>query len=199
MTTTTNNTVQTETLPLTAMAYAYHKQTGEYAGTTEVESDPLEEGMYLIPSYATLEAPLEVEANQAVVFRDSDGNVPRHARDGSWQLIEDYRGSIYWLEDGSDITIATLGETVPDDALLEAPVIPPTSEEQTDSANRECTRRIHTKWSQVGQINAALGIYSEDECTDCSEWIALHRDALAALLAREDFLEIDVTEDQYWP
>ncbi|MGF6604655.1 hypothetical protein P3T23_009411 [Paraburkholderia sp. GAS448] len=44
--------------------------------------------------------------------------------DGQWQLLTDWRGTTYWLDDGTKHTIVALGETLPADALL-SPTAPP--------------------------------------------------------------------------
>ncbi len=118
---------------------------------------------------------------------------------GGWEYYVDKRGTEYYDEDGTKHTITELGEEVPEGALLEAPVIPLTMEEQTALANVECTKRINTHWNQIGQINASLGVYGELDTANCSAWISSNRTALIALLTREDLLEIDVKNDQYWP
>lgn len=69
----------------------------------------------------------------------------------------------------------------------------------SEKANAECTRRIEAQWNQVGQVNAALGIYSDENAEACKNWIAVNRHALEALLNRADLLSLDVTDDQYWP
>lgn len=104
----------------------------------------------------------------------------------------------YWLSDGSKHKTED-GEGLPEGGLLEAPVIPPTVAEKTELANAECTRRINAYWNQIGQINASLGVYGELDTANCAAWISSNRTALVALLAREDLLEIDVTDEQYWP
>lgn len=83
--------------------------------------------------------------------------------------------------------------------LLDAPVTPKTLDEQTALANAECSKRINAHWNQIGQINASLGVYGEEDSAACAAWISSNRAALVALLAREDLLEIDITDDQYWP
>ena len=65
--------------------------------------------------------------------------------------------------------------------------------------NAECTRRIELYWNQVGQLNAALGIYSDENAEACKNWIASNRNARAALVERVDILDIDVTDNAYWP
>ena len=67
------------------------------------------------------------------------------------------------------------------------------------TANAECSRRIELRWNQVGQLNAALGVYSDINTEECKSWISSNRDALELLIDRSDILIIDVTDDQYWP
>lgn len=74
-----------------------------------------------------------------------------------------------------------------------------TIEGQTALANAECSKRINAHWNQIGQINASLGVYGEEDTANCASWISSNRAALIALLASEDLLEIDVTDEQYWP
>ncbi|WP_181799821.1 hypothetical protein [Marinomonas aquiplantarum] len=74
-----------------------------------------------------------------------------------------------------------------------------TVDDQISLANTECTRRINEHWNQVGQINASLGIYGEEDTAACAAWISANREALIALLDRDDLTEIDVSDDQYWP
>jgi hypothetical protein len=142
----------------------------------------------LIPAYAT-----DVE------LVDEKEGFQRYFKDGEWHYVVNNIGKEYWDEDGSKHAINELGEEIPDGALFEEPIIPPTLEEQTVLANAECSRRINTHWNQIGQINASLGVYSEEDIAACAAWISSNREELIALLSNEDLLEIDVTDDQYWP
>lgn len=168
-------------------AYAYSHTTGEYLGVVMAEPDQLDDDNWLLPANATFTTPTETEEGEVAVWQDD-----------AWSVVIDQRGSEYWDEDGNQYSISELGVSVPEEALLEAPIIPPTLEEQTALANEECTTRIEAEWSQVGQINASLGVYDEAEKAACTQWIAAHRTVLTTLLAREDLLEIDVTDDAYW-
>ena len=77
---------------------------------------------------------------------------------------------------------------------------PKTLDQQTSLANSECTKRINLHWDDIGQRNVAIGgIYTTAQEADCKKWIGDNRAALAAILARTDILNIDVTDDQYWP
>jgi hypothetical protein len=118
---------------------------------------------------------------------------------GEWEYYVDKRGTEYWDEDGEKHTVKVVGEDLPEGVLLEAPIVPTTLEEQKALANAECSKRINEHWNQIGQINASLGVYDEEDAANCAAWISSNRAALVALLAREDLLEIDVKDDQYWP
>jgi hypothetical protein len=151
------------------------------------KKDPVSK-KWLIPGYAT-----DVE------LIDEKEGFQRYFKNGAWHYVVDNIGAEYWGEDGTKHTITEVGEEVPEGALLEAPVIPPTIEEQTALANAECSKRINKHWNQIGQINASLGVYGELDTANCAAWISSNRAALVALLAREDLPEIDVTDEQYWP
>ena len=160
-----------------------------YTGQVKAKIDSAsEDGKILCPAYAT-----DIE-----LIADKEG-FQRYFKDGAWHYVVDNIGAEYWDEDGTKHKITDLGEEVPEGALLEAPVIPQTLAQQTALANAECTKRINAHWNQIGQINASLGIYGDDDTAACSAWISSNRAALVSLLEREDLIEIDVTNDQYWP
>jgi hypothetical protein len=160
-----------------------------YTGQVKAKIDAAsEDEKILCPSYAT-----DVE------LIDEKEGFQRYFKDGAWHYVVDNIGSQYWEENGTKHTIKELGEEVPEGALLEAPVISPTVEKQTALANAECSKRINAHWNQIGQINASLGVYGEEDTASCTVWISSNRAALVALLAREELLEIDVTDDQFWP
>lgn len=53
--------------------------------------------------------------------------------DGQWQLLADYRGTTYWLPDGSKHQILVIGETPPENALPSAPPAPALTLSQAQS------------------------------------------------------------------
>lgn len=158
-----------------------------YTKPIEAKKDSVS-GEWLKPAYAT-----DVE-----LITEKEG-FQRYFKDRTWHYMVDNIGKEYWLADGSKYEIKELGEELPEGALLEAPIIPPTLNEQKALANAECSKRINAHWNQIGQINASLGVYGELDTANCSAWISSNRTALIALLTREDLLEIDVKDDQYWP
>lgn len=173
----------------TKKAYSFDGKTGEYLGVVYADPDQLDSESWILPRNATFdEISLEVADNEAVV-RQLD----------TWKVVSDFRGREYWNLDGTKHTITELGQELPESALLKAPIIPPTKEEQTKAVNAECTKRINAHWNQIGQINSLLGIYGTDDTTACTTWVTANRSALVTLLNRDDLIEIDVTDDQYWP
>jgi len=73
--------------------------TGEFIGSGYADPDPMEPGNWLIPARAYLEQPPEPGANQSVI-RASTG----------WELVADFRGLIYSIENGSAVQHEELGE-----------------------------------------------------------------------------------------
>ena len=79
----------------------YSPETGEYLNSDYARQSPLEEGVFLIPAYATTVAPpVTKEREKAVFFVDA------------WQVVPDWRGvEIYSTVDGSVMAIKQLGVT----------------------------------------------------------------------------------------
>jgi hypothetical protein len=93
--------------------YNYHPQSGEFLGTDQADTSPLEPGVFLMPAYATSVVPPAAGARQVAVF---DGN--------GWQLKPDWRGHSYWLADGTPGSITELGVAPPAHALNTPPAPP---------------------------------------------------------------------------
>lgn len=107
--------------------FHYHPETGEFLGQSAALPDPLEEGRFLVPAYATDAPPPESGQNKVAVF---DGQ--------SWVLKPDFRGTVYWLSHGDKHTITEIGETVPEGAFLEEPAPPaPTPAQIADEARAQ--------------------------------------------------------------
>ena len=169
-------------------AYSYDRETGEFTGIVWADPCPKNAGQYLLPAHSTFTPLDDAEEGYAVVYKQ-----------GEKRCFVDKRGTEYWQADGTKHVIESLGEEVPEGALLEEPVVPPTREEKIAFANQECTSRIEAKWSQVGQNNALFGVYGEEAKVECGQWIVAHRESLAALLARDDLMDLEVTDDAHWP
>ena len=93
----------------TRTVYEYDEN-GLYTGETTAEPSPREKDVWLIPANATeLEPPITGE-HECAVFRN-----------GRWSVRYDYRGTTYWLPDGTEHTITETGMIVPEGALTEPP------------------------------------------------------------------------------
>lgn len=97
--------------------YNYHPVTGEYLNASQADESPLEPGTYLIPAHACPDAPPAIGPNEAAIRSN-----------GAWSLVPDYRGTVYYLPDGSKRDITELGIAPPADALSDPP--PPSDAER---------------------------------------------------------------------
>ncbi len=88
------------------MLIYHYDPDGVYVGSSEADPSPLEPGVFLIPARATALAPPHTGENEAAVFKNN-----------AWTLEPDYRGTVYWLADGTKTKIVDIGEEVPADAL----------------------------------------------------------------------------------
>lgn len=92
--------------------YHYDRNTFELLGTSEAEQSPLNPAQPLIPAFATAIAPPDViPTGKAAVF--SQGT-------NTWSLVDDLRGTDYWMPDRSQHTMDELGP-LPEGALTEEP------------------------------------------------------------------------------
>lgn len=93
------------------MKIVYHfDENGAYCGASEADRSPLEENVYLIPAFATDVMPPATGKNECPVWEN-----------GKWTVKPDFRGKVYWLDDGSECKIEKIGETVPLNALSQRP------------------------------------------------------------------------------
>lgn len=99
----------------TATVYCFDPQTKEYLGEELADVDVFSKAVLLPPS-STEEEPPETQDGKVAVFED-----------GAWEVKTDNRGKTYWVSDGSEYTISTIGDAVPSDALDAQP--PPTTNE----------------------------------------------------------------------
>ncbi|EEO27896.1 DUF4376 domain-containing protein [Oxalobacter paraformigenes] len=131
----------------TRTVYEYD-EAGLYVGETTAEPSPREKDVWLIPANATeLEPPITGE-HECAVFRN-----------GRWSVRYDYRGTTYWLPDGTEHTITETGMIVPEDALTEPP--PPSLETvrqrklaELDAAFASASGKAHCLFSAGFEVNA---------------------------------------------
>jgi hypothetical protein len=93
--------------------YHYDNETGEYTGNSEAKESPLEPGVFLIPANATSVKVPTVPAGKVAVFDN-----------GAWTLPDDKRGTTYWSDYDTEVTIDAIGETVPAGTILTRPPEP---------------------------------------------------------------------------
>lgn len=90
--------------------YNYDRETKEFLGSSDARISPLDEKVFLIPANATETKPPIEPLNKKALF---DGN--------EWLLVDDFRGTRYWLFNNFGIEITELNITVP----VAATIIPP--------------------------------------------------------------------------
>ena len=112
------------------IVYKYDEKTGVYASNVQAQESPREPGVYLIPAMATDVMPPATGKNECPVWEN-----------GKWTVKPNFRGTKYWLHDGSEHSITEINVVPPADALFEKPIIPPTFEE--------------AKAAKLAEINAA--------------------------------------------
>lgn len=126
--------------------------TGEYLGESEAKESPLEPGVFRIPAYATDVAPPTYTTNEIPVF-SSD----------TWSIVEDWRGTVYWLPGDGDSNdaevldgreIEDLGVEPPSDAFFSFPPPSPpvAAQRQIEDVSRACEADIVS-----GFTSSALG------------------------------------------
>lgn len=79
--------------------WTYDRGTGGLIAQQVAESNPLEAGEFLIPAFATDQAPPSAPAGQYPAFQG-----------GVWVLVPDHRGETWWRGLGDPVTVMTIGD-----------------------------------------------------------------------------------------
>lgn len=87
-----------------------YTDSGEFTNETEARGNPVREGDFLIPRNATTIKPPVTSENEVCIFED-----------GAWTKKPDFRGTVYFLDDGSRHEITEIDTLKPEDALDKAP------------------------------------------------------------------------------
>ena len=164
--------------------YHYCKNTGEYKYQTEARRDPKVKGSFLVPKYSTPIVVPSVSDNEIAVFAE-----------GKWKVSPDNRGTTYWVDHKTSVTISIIGETVPENAYLEQPKEPlhEVKRSKIDMMKDCCNRDIVKGFvsNAVGkdyiyqsdiydQINLMGHVLGEEpvelECFDGDEWVLFEHD-----------------------
>lgn len=94
--------------------FNFHPVTGEFMGAGEADESPLEEGVFLVPAYATENPPPEAAPNKVPVF---DGE--------NWYAKDDFRGQVGYAADGTEKMITEIGDTLQSLGLTAEKPVPP--------------------------------------------------------------------------
>lgn len=94
------------------LIYNYSRNTFEYVGEPkEARLDPIGNNP-LIPAFATTIEPPSTGDNEVAVFNEETNE---------WSIQDDYRGTVYYDENGFPSNITNIGEDVPDGFTTEQP------------------------------------------------------------------------------
>lgn len=96
--------------------YVFDRKSGEYAGQSQAQPDPMDSSNWLIPAGATTDEPPQAGSEEVAVRVGG--------KYGSWEIKIDKRGTEYWLPDRSKHVIKEIGEDLPPNALLDEPPVP---------------------------------------------------------------------------
>lgn len=116
--------------------YHYNPLTGEKIGSSIARLDPVEKKP-MIPAHATTDAPPSTGSKQVAV---REGN--------AWTVKPDYRGTTYWLPDGSRGEITAIGIEPPAGAVFSEPEKILTDNEIIAMAERDIDLLCDTVYTQ---------------------------------------------------
>jgi hypothetical protein len=125
--------------------YVYHfaPDNGELLGDPTIAEESPANPDPIIPSFSTPTQPLPLQPNKINVYRDVEDKVPLNWKDGAWKLVDDYRGTSYWLN-GTQHTIDAIEVLVPTGASPNAPTPPdPTEAQLAEMAGRAVTTALN--------------------------------------------------------
>lgn len=156
-----SNKASKENTKIPPEIYNSHPVTGEYIGSGFADPDPMDESNWLIPAHAYLDPPPTPGKNEAAV-RSGD----------EWGIVDDYRGTPYYLEGPQRYVIEDLGVTVPEGATTEQP--PPTIAELTAEALANRDNLIFTAGLRIAPLQDAedLGDATADDTKLLKAWKA---------------------------
>lgn len=152
--------------------YNYHPITGELLGSEQAKESPMEEGVFLVPAYATQIIPPATTEHTVAVF---DGI--------QWAIKEDYRGVTYYLSwDDDGTTITELGISPPKNSFTTKPEKPPVTFEEkvrlVDIQRREAYKQRVDPLTNEYQVKKITGETAEAEAL--TPLIIAEREAIQA-------------------
>lgn len=133
----------------------YHPVTGELLGSSVADPNPVEEGEWLTPAFATDVAPPDAQPGRALVWLG-----------GSWDSAPDHRGETWWQADAEfndePYTIDALGDPKDHGLTNVEPPAPPAPPEPPFVVS---PRQIRLALSQLGhraELEAAVAVAGQD-------------------------------------
>ncbi|WP_417262630.1 tail fiber assembly protein [Celeribacter sp.] len=166
--------------------FKFHHLTGEFLSKREARIDPVSGSPIRLRNSTFSKPPLYGDKEIAVWTGDQ------------WEVQIDLRGQSYWTSDGAEITIAKIGEAIPQDVAHEAP--PGPDYILVDGQWVDRPRSIDELWSEIRAArNRALTASDWTQLPDVSlseedraVWTT-YRQAL------RDITNVDVPSDVAWP
>jgi len=168
--------------------YHYSSVTHEFFTTSQADESPLEQGVFLIPSDATSVQPPSTGINQAAIFNGS-----------AWLIVNDFRGTVYYMPDGSRHEITVLDSVPPLESSPNPP--PPSLEQQQTTLLNAINSERGWRW-RAGfpvQVGGVTKWFHSDEFS-LTQHLGLKdkaRDVLAAGGALSDSITI-AGQPVYW-
>ncbi|MCM1516223.1 MAG: phage tail assembly chaperone [Paraprevotella sp.] len=163
---------------MSKLLYEYLAETGEFTAANEATPDPLRPGEYLMRMNATFIEPPESGEHEIAVFKD-----------GKWELVPDYRGTVYWYrgEDGQVVQVEEkkLGIAPPEGAVFERGALPKTEEEIAQEARMGRDMLLH---------QADILIYKAEDAGEDTTALREYRQVLRDVPEQEGF-----PENIVWP
>ncbi|MXN77205.1 tail assembly chaperone [Burkholderia sp. 4701] len=175
------------------LIHHYSHPTGEYLSSSQPDADPRNPERWLVPSWATLDAPPPRTPTTWPFYRD-----------GAWALLPDFRGRVCYRTDTGEPVEITVAGTTPDDLGLTteprpsprhawldgAWVVPPEllEREKRAAAMAEFERRLETaRKANAGKADAyAAGLLDDEGIYTFKAWSA-YQMALVSAIQAETF------------
>ncbi|WP_321341522.1 hypothetical protein [uncultured Cohaesibacter sp.] len=143
--------------------YSFHPTAREFLGRSLARLDPLEtevsgSDVFLLPANATFTVPPTYGENEIPVFNGT-----------AWEIVVDWRGTEYWLADGSHHIITDFGEERPAEALDAEPIEEPvlTQDDYEEAIQNLFEKTADSRRYEQGATAFATYVNSKD-----SEWAA---------------------------
>lgn len=135
----------------------HYDELGVLSGTSKAEANPREKDAYLVPAFATTAPPPTTGKNQCARFRD-----------GAWEVVADFRGTSYWLPDGTRHEVTSAGEVLPPDALAAAPLPPINEVKERACADIDyAAEKTRSQFLTPGSGQALTYNYKVEEAIGC--------------------------------